>query len=101
VYDIFALVYFSLNLPGETMETLKESIGLAEQLCALYPPSRIRIMNSCHTLDPLSPMAVHPEKYGITLTMQGSDRTTPWVLARGQQRALTGGDGRCLGRSAA
>lgn len=73
VYDIFALVYFSLNLPGETMETLKESIGLAEQLCALYPPSRIRIMNSCHTLDPLSPMAVHPEKYGITLTMQGFD----------------------------
>jgi hypothetical protein len=27
-------------------------------------------MNSCHTLDPLSPMAVHPEKFGISVTMQ-------------------------------
>ena len=70
LYDIFALVYFSLNLPGETEETLRESIALAEQLCRLYPASRIRIMNSCHTLDPLSPMAVHPEKYAIDVTMR-------------------------------
>ncbi|MCU0519534.1 MAG: SEC-C domain-containing protein [Anaerolineae bacterium] len=75
LYDIFALVYFSLNLPGETMDTLKESIALAERLCELYPLAqtpgpRLRIMNSCHTLDPLSPMAVHPEKFGISVTMQ-------------------------------
>jgi radical SAM superfamily enzyme YgiQ (UPF0313 family) len=69
LYDIFALVYFSLNLPGETHETLKESIALAEELCQLYPPSRIRILSSCHTLDPLSPMAVYPEKYAIDVTM--------------------------------
>lgn len=70
MHDIFALVYFSLNLPGENGETLKETIALAEQICQLYPPSRIRIMNSCHTLDPLSPMAVYPEKYAIDVTMR-------------------------------
>ena len=69
LYDIFALIYFSLNLPGETHETLKESIALAEEICQLYPPSRIRILSSCHTLDPLSPMAIYPEKYAIDVTM--------------------------------
>ena len=68
--NIFAQIYFSLNLPGETEETLEESIALAERLCDLYPPSRIRILSSCHTLDPLSPMAVHPEKYTIDVTMR-------------------------------
>jgi len=70
LHDIFALVYFSLNLPGENAETLNETIALAEQICQLYPPSRIRIMNSCHTLDPLSPMAIYPEKYAIDVTMR-------------------------------
>ncbi len=73
LHDIFALVYFSLNLPGENGETLKETIALAERICQLYPPSRIRIMNSCHTLDPLSPMAVYPEKYAIDVTMRTFD----------------------------
>ena len=68
--NVFAQIYFSLNLPGETDETLGESIALAERLCDLYPPSRIRILSSCHTLDPLSPMAVHPEKYAIDVTMR-------------------------------
>ncbi len=72
-YGIFALIYFSLNLPGETPETLRESIALAEQICQLYPPSRLRILNSCHTLDPLSPMAVYPEKYAISVTMRNFD----------------------------
>jgi hypothetical protein len=68
--NVFAQIYFSLNLPGETDETLEESIALAERLCDLYPPSRMRILSSCHTLDPLSPMAVHPEKYAIDVTMR-------------------------------
>ena len=71
--NIFALIYFSLNLPGETDETLGESIAFAQQMYDLYPASRIRIMNSCHTLDPLSPMAVHPEKYAINVTMHNFD----------------------------
>ncbi|HOT93084.1 MAG TPA: SEC-C metal-binding domain-containing protein [Anaerolineae bacterium] len=72
-YGVFALIYFSLNLPGETPETLRESIALAQEICRLYPPSRIRILNSCHTLDPLSPMAVLPEKYAIHVTMRTFD----------------------------
>jgi len=70
---IFGLIYFSLNLPGETDETLSESIAFAEQLCEFYPPSRMRILSSCHTLDPLSPMATHPEKYAIHVTMHTFD----------------------------
>jgi len=70
LYGVFALIYFSLNLPGETNATLKESIALAEEICRLYPASRTRILSSCHTLDPLSPMAVHPEKYAIDVTMR-------------------------------
>ncbi len=70
LYGIFALVYFSLNLPGETEETLNESIALAKKLTEFYPASQLRIMSSCHTLDPLSPMAVHPEKYAIKVTMR-------------------------------
>ncbi|MBN1874197.1 MAG: SEC-C domain-containing protein [Anaerolineae bacterium] len=69
LYNVFALVYFSLNLPGETGETLKDSIALAQEICKLYPSSQTRILSSCHTLDPLSPMAVHPEKYAIRVTM--------------------------------
>ncbi|MGC9522341.1 MAG: B12-binding domain-containing radical SAM protein, partial [Anaerolineae bacterium] len=67
--NVFAVVYFSLNLPGETGETLEESIELARKLCDFYPASRMRILSSCHTLDPLSPMALHPEKFAIDVTM--------------------------------
>ncbi len=67
--ELYMVAYFSLNLPGETEETLAESIGLARQMVDLYPASRIKILSSCHTLDPLSPMAVHPEKYAIEVTM--------------------------------
>ena len=70
LYGVFALIYFSLNLPGETDETLEESIALAEEICQFYPASRLRILSSCHTLDPLSPMALHPEKYAIDVTMR-------------------------------
>ena len=69
--DLYSFIYFSLNLPGETEETLVESIALAQQMCDLYPASRIKILSSCHTLDPLSPMAVYPEKYAIDVTMRG------------------------------
>jgi len=71
--DVFSLIYFSLNLPGENDETLTESIELAQQMCETYPASRLRILSSCHTLDPLSPMAVHPEKFAIDVGMRTFD----------------------------
>jgi radical SAM superfamily enzyme YgiQ (UPF0313 family) len=70
LHNVFALVYFSLNLPGENEATLQESIALAEQMVRSYPPSKLRILSSAHTLDPLSPMAEYPEKFDITVSMR-------------------------------
>ena len=58
-------VYFSLNLPGETPQAFKHTLELAEQIARLYRPELLRMLNSCHTLDPASPMYREPEKYGI------------------------------------
>ncbi len=69
LHNLFALIYFSLNLPGENEETLQESIALAQQMVRSYPHSKLRILSSAHTLDPLSPMAVHPETFDISLSM--------------------------------
>ncbi len=62
-------VYFSLNLPGETLETYKETLDLANLIYDSYPHSLLKILNTIHTIDPLSPMNLHPEKYGIESSM--------------------------------
>lgn len=66
LYNVPIFVYFSLNLPGEDETTIKETIALAETIVAHYPGSLLKILNSCHTMDPFSPMQQHPEKFGIT-----------------------------------
>lgn len=63
-------VYFSLNLPGEDDETIRETVDLARQIHAMYPSSLLKILTSCHTVDPLSPMSQHPDKYGIDVTLR-------------------------------
>jgi radical SAM superfamily enzyme YgiQ (UPF0313 family) len=68
-YNIYLLVYFSLNLPGENQETFQETLNLARDICDFYPPSFLRILNSAHTIDPFSPMNLSPEKYGIESSM--------------------------------
>lgn len=50
-------VYFSLNLPGETPRTLKDTLRLAENVGRAYPAELLRMLNTCHTLDPVSPMS--------------------------------------------
>ncbi len=65
LYNIPIFVYFSLNLPGEDETTVQASVDLAGQIANHYPSSLLKIINSCHTLDPLSPMQQHPEKFGI------------------------------------
>ena len=69
LYNVPIFVYFSLNLLGENDETIQETIDLAERIYALYPSSLLKILNSLHTIDPLSPMSVHPEEYSIERSM--------------------------------
>jgi hypothetical protein len=64
-YKIPIFVYFSLNLPGETPQTFKSTLKLAGQISQTYPPELLRMLNPCHTLDPLSPMLRQPEAFDI------------------------------------
>ena len=68
-YNIHLLVYFSLNLPGETEETFKETLNLANEVYEFYPPAVLRILNTVHTIDPFSPMNLFPDKFGIVSNM--------------------------------
>lgn len=66
-YSIPIFVYFSLNLPGETLQTFKETLALADQIGKRYPPHLLRMLNPCHTLDPVSPMSRQPDAFGMTV----------------------------------
>jgi len=69
LYNLSIFVYFSLNLPGENRETIQQTVALADQISDMYPSSLLKILSSCHTIDPLCPMSQHPEKYGVELSM--------------------------------
>lgn len=69
LHSVPIFVYFSLNLPGENEQTLEETIQLASRIYETYPSTLLKILNTCHTVDPLSPMQQHPDKYGITVSM--------------------------------
>jgi radical SAM superfamily enzyme YgiQ (UPF0313 family) len=62
-------VYFSLNLPGENETTFTETIDLANLIYDFYPHHLMKILNTIHTIDPLSPMSTQPEKFGIESNM--------------------------------
>jgi hypothetical protein len=64
-HRIPVFIYFSLNLPGETPRAFQRTLELAERIGALYPPELLRMLNTCHTLDPVSPMSQRPKSYGI------------------------------------
>jgi tRNA A37 methylthiotransferase MiaB len=66
-FNIF--VYFSLNLPGENAETFEETLELARSIYDFYPNSLLKILNTVHTIDPVSPMNLYPDKYGIQANM--------------------------------
>lgn len=67
LYNVPIIVYFSLNLPGEDEKALQESIQLAQSVYDMYPRTKLKILNSCHTVEPLSPMAQHPSRYGVVV----------------------------------
>lgn len=58
-------VYFSLNLPGETEHTFTQALDLAERIGRFYPAELLQMFGQPHTVDPFSPMSLHPERYGI------------------------------------
>ncbi|MBV7338950.1 radical SAM protein [Chloroflexi bacterium TSY] len=62
-YEIPIFIYFSLNLPGETPQTFKETLYLADEIGKTYPHHLLRMLNPCHTLDPVSPMSRQPGAY--------------------------------------
>jgi len=68
-YNVPIFVYFSLNLPGESEAAARETVELATRIYDLYPPSLLKMLNSCHTIDPLSPMSLNPERFGIRVDM--------------------------------
>jgi len=58
-------LFFSINLPGETQQSIQQTVALARRLLDLPHPERIRAINIAHTLDPLSPMGMRPGRFGI------------------------------------
>ena len=96
-FEIPIFVYFSLNLPGETPQTFQKTLKLAAQINQLYPPHLLRMLNPCHTLDPLSPMLRRPDMFDIDVqytTFQDYYtycRGTGWeprYVTRGQHRGF-------------
>ncbi len=67
LYNVPIIVYFSLNLPGEDEEAIQQTIKLAQSIYNMYPHSKLKILNSCHTVEPLSPMTQHPGRYGVDI----------------------------------
>jgi hypothetical protein len=96
-YRIPVFVYFSLNLPGETPETLERTIALADQIGQLYPSGLLRMLNTCHTVDPASPMSENPASYGVQVGYHAFQdyyvycRGTGWqprLVTRGEHRGF-------------
>lgn len=96
-YRIPIFVYFSLNLPGETMLTFRETLKLAEQVGQAYPADRLRMLNPCHTIDPMSPMSRLPGHFKIHVEYNTFRdyyeycRTTAWeprFVQRGEKRGF-------------
>lgn len=68
-YNIPIFVYFSLNLPGEDEGAFEETLELAKRIYDHYPSSLLKILTSCHTIDPLSPMSKRPGEYAVTVDL--------------------------------
>lgn len=97
-YQIPIFVYFSLNLPGETVLTFRETIRLARAVGKAYPARLLRMLNPCHTIDPMSPMSRLPGNFKIHVEYNSFKdyyeycRTTGWEprkVVRGERRGFS------------
>jgi len=68
-HSVHLIVCFSLNLPGEDERAFEETLALADKIYDVYPPQLLRILNSCHTVEPYSPMSMEPQRYSIEVSM--------------------------------
>ena len=68
-HKFYIFVYFSLNLPGETTQTFQETLSLARDIYDFYPKKQLKMLNTVHTIDPVSPMNMYADKFGIVPTM--------------------------------
>jgi hypothetical protein len=96
-YRIPIFVYFSLNLPGETPRAFGRTLELAGQIGQRYPPELLRMLNTCHTLDPASPMSENPGPFGVQVRYRTFQdyytycQGTGWqprMVIRGQHRGF-------------
>ena len=69
-YEYYIFVYFSLNLPGETDKTFQNTLQLAKDIYQFYPKQRLKMLNTVHTIDPVSPMNMYADKFGVVSTMK-------------------------------
>jgi len=63
--DLSVFAFFSLNLPGEDAHTMAQTVDLARRMLELDPGDRVRVINICHTLDPVSLMGATPERFAV------------------------------------
>jgi radical SAM superfamily enzyme YgiQ (UPF0313 family) len=68
-HGVPVFIYFSTNLPSETERTFRRTVQLAGEIAGFYPRELLRMHNMCHTVDPLSPMALYPDENGIQVDM--------------------------------
>jgi radical SAM superfamily enzyme YgiQ (UPF0313 family) len=96
-HRIPVFVYFSLNLPGETPRAFERTLQLADEIGRFYPPELLRMLNTCHTLDPASPMSENPERFAAQVGYRTFQdyytycRGTGWqprTVIRGQHRGF-------------
>ncbi len=94
-FDMPIFVYFSLNLPGETFKTFKRTLELAQAVGQVYPSHLLRMLNPCHTLDPMSPMSLQPEQFGMQVAYRTFADYYNYCRATGwQPRNVTRGEHR-------
>jgi radical SAM superfamily enzyme YgiQ (UPF0313 family) len=67
--EVPVYIYFSFNLPGETIKSFRQTIRLARRIRQIYPTHLLKIINMAHTLDPCSPMSRDPQRYSIDINL--------------------------------
>lgn len=69
-YNLYLFIYFSMNLPGMEEQIFEETLDLAREITEYYPTNLLKVLNTVHTMDPFSPMSLHPEKYDIQVSLR-------------------------------